>query len=156
MALSIADLRIDSPAFPDGGAIPDRYSRYHDDVVPPLRWSGVPQGTRQLALVCHDPDAPLPDGWTHWVVYGIAPDVTGIDEGGPVPGVKGTTSYGDVGWGGPMPPPGHGTHRYYFWVYALDTEIDAGPGLTRQELFTLMDGHILEQARTTGTYIRAA
>lgn len=156
MGLSIADLRIDSPAFTDGGAIPDRYSRYHDDVVPPLRWSGVPEGARQLALVCHDPDAPLPDGWTHWVVYGIAPDVTEIAEGGPVPGVEGTTTYGDVGWGGPMPPPGHGTHRYYFWVYALDTEIGDGPGLTRRELFDRIDGHILEQARLVGTYERGA
>ena len=152
MGLNIADLRIESPAFASGQPMADRYSKYHDNVVPPLRWSGVPEGTRQLALVCHDPDAPLPHGWTHWVVYGIAPDVTEIPEGGAAPGVEGTTTYGEIGWGGPMPPQGHGTHHYYFWVYALDAEIDAEPGLTREQLLERIDGHVLEQARLVGTY----
>jgi len=152
VGLNIKDLRIESDGFADGGAMPDKYSKYHDNVVPPLRWSGVPEGTRQLALICHDPDAPLPHGWTHWVVYGIAPDVTQITEDGPVPGVEGTTDYGEVGWGGPMPPPGHGTHHYFFWLYALDTEIDAEPGLTRAQLLERIQDHVIEQARIVGTY----
>lgn len=152
MGLNIKDLRIESDAFTNDGAMADRFSKYHDNVVPPLRWSGVPEGTRQLALVCHDPDAPLVHGWTHWVVYGIAPDVTKIAEGGAAPGVEGVNDFGEPGWGGPMPPPGHGTHHYYFWLYALDTEIDAEPGWSRAELLARIDGHVLEQARVIGTY----
>lgn len=152
MGLNIKDLRIESAAFTNDGAMDDRYSKYHDNVVPPLRWSGLPDGTRQLALVCHDPDAPLPQGWTHWVVYDIAPGVTEIPEGGAAPGAEGVNDFGESGWGGPMPPPGHGTHHYYFWLYALDTEIDAEPGLTRAQLLERIDGHVLEQARLIGTY----
>lgn len=152
MGLNIRDLRLESPAFANDGAMDDRYSKYHDNVVPPLRWSGLPEGTRSLALVCHDPDAPLPHGWTHWVVYGIAPEVSEIPEGGAAPGAEGVNDFGESGWGGPMPPPGHGVHHYYFWLYALDTQIDAGPGLSRAELLERIDGHVLEQARVIGTY----
>lgn len=152
MGLNIKDLRIESPAFAGGAAMGDRYSKYHDNVVPPLRWTGLPEGTRQLALICHDPDAPLVHGWTHWVLYGIAPDVAEVAEGGAAPGVEGVNDFGETGWGGPMPPPGHGTHHYYFWLYALDTEIEAEPGLSRAQLLERIDGHVLEQARLVGTY----
>lgn len=152
MGLNIKDLRIESPAFGNDEPMADRYSKYHDNVVPPLRWSGLPEGTRQLALVCHDPDAPLVHGWTHWVVYGIAPDVTEVAEDGAAPGAEGVNDFGETGWGGPMPPAGHGTHHYYFWLYALDTEIDAEPGLNRVQLLERIDGHVLEQARLVGVY----
>jgi Raf kinase inhibitor-like YbhB/YbcL family protein len=118
-----------------------------------MRWSGVPAGTRQLALVCHDPDAPLPEGFTHWLVYGIPPDAGGIPEGG---GrfTEGRNDFGNEGYNGPSPPAGHGRHHYYFWLYALDTEIAAGPGLTRAELLELIADHVIEQARMVGTYKR--
>jgi Raf kinase inhibitor-like YbhB/YbcL family protein len=82
MATNIRDLKLDSPAFGHHGEIPARHSGEGEDLAPEMRWSGVPAGTRQLALVCHDPDAPLPEGFTHWLVYGIPPDAGGIPEGG--------------------------------------------------------------------------
>lgn len=152
MGLNIRDLEISSPAFSEGGSIPSKYAKDGDDVSPPLAWTGVPDGTRQLALICHDPDAPLPHGWTHWVVYGIEPDATGIPEGGGSGYLEGMNDYGDKRWGGPQPPPGHGTHRYYFWLYALDTELDADPGLSRADLLARIEDHVIEQNRLVGTY----
>lgn len=153
MPLNLGDLTITSTAFEPGGPIPDRHARDGDDLAPPLAWAGVPEGTRQLALVCHDPDAPLVDGFAHWVAYGISPSSTGVAEGGEL-GVPGRNDYGDLGYGGPQPPPGHGPHHYYFWLYALDTELDGSEGLTRAELLERIDGHVLEQARLVGTYER--
>jgi hypothetical protein len=152
MGLNIADLAISSPAFSARGPIPDKHAKDGQDVSPELDWTGVPEGTRELAVICHDPDAPLPDGWTHWVVYGIAPTEQGIKEGGGAAYTEGANDYGDQGWGGPQPPPGHGVHHYYFWIYALDTELGAGPGLSRRELLDAMGDHILEQNRVIGTY----
>lgn len=154
MGLNIKDLEISSSAFDWGGPIARRYAKDGDDVSPPLSWSGVPEGTRQLALVCHDPDAPLPDGFTHWVVYGIPATAGGIAEGGGGEFTEGRNDYGDLGYGGPQPPEGHGRHHYYFWLYALDTEIGDGPGLTRHELLQRIGEHIIEQNRLVGTYER--
>lgn len=147
-------IEITSPAFKDGEQIPSRYAKDGADVSPPLEWSGVPGGTRQLALVCHDPDAPRPHGWTHWVVYGLPADATGIPEGGGEGYREGINDYGEPGWGGPQPPPGHGVHRYYFFLYALDTTIDDGPGLSRAELLDRIDGHVIDMNRLVGTYQR--
>lgn len=154
MGLNIKDLKITSDAISQGGRIPDRHVYEHDNVSPALSWSGVPEGTRQLAVICHDPDAPLPRGFTHWVVYGIPADADGIPEGGGGQFTEGKSDFGEQGYGGPMPPEGHGTHHYYFWVYALDTEVDAGPGLTRDELLDRIGDHIIEQNRLVGTYER--
>jgi Raf kinase inhibitor-like YbhB/YbcL family protein len=154
MPLNIKDLKIESPAFGQGQRIPTRHTGEGEDVSPELRWSGVPAGTAQLALVCHDPDAPLPYGFTHWVVYGIPADATGIEEGGGGKFTEGQNDFGNSGYGGPMPPEGHGTHHYYFWLYALDTEIDAGSGLTRAELLEQIKDHVIEQNRLVGTYER--
>lgn len=152
--MNIKDLKIESPAFGFGERIPDKYTVNGDDVSPPLEISGIPEGTRQLAVVCHDPDAPLPWGFTHWVVYGIPADTTRIEENGGGKFTQGRTDFGKDEYGGPAPPPGHGDHHYYFWVYALDTEVDAGPGLTRRQLLERIEDHILEQNRTVGVYTR--
>ncbi len=152
--MHLGDLDVTSPAFTHATAIPERHTTDGDDVSPPLQWVNVPAGARQLALVCHDPDAPLTHGFTHWVAYGIRPDVTGIPEGGGDGYVEGVNDFGNEGYGGPAPPPGHGTHHYYFHLYALDAEIDAGPGLSRGELLARIDDHIIEQARLVGTYRR--
>ena len=101
----------------------------------------------------HDPDAPLVDGFTHWVAYGIRGDAGGLPEGGG-DAVNGTNSFGDTGYNGPAPPPGHGPHHYYFWVYALSTEIDATTGMTRADLLDAIGDQVIEQARTIGTYRR--
>ena len=152
MGLNIADLKISSSAFEPHGRFPDRHTTESEDVSPELSWEGVPDGTKQLALICHDPDAPLPHGFTHWVVYGIAADATGIPEGGDDGYVEGANDAGGEGWSGPAPPPGHGQHHYYFWIYALDTELDCEPGLARLELLNRIGDHVIEQARMVGTY----
>ncbi len=154
MGLNIADLKITSSAFEPHGRIPDRHTDAGEDVSPEISWSGVPEGTQQLALVCHDPDAPLPHGFTHWVVYGISPDTSGIPEGGGGSFAEGGNDFGNQGWNGPSPPEGHGPHHYYFWVYALDTEVDAEPGFSRAELLERIGDHVIEQARLVGTYER--
>ena len=153
MALNLGDLKITSSTFESGGGIPAMCAKANENVSPQLQWSGAPEGTREFALICHDPDAPMPHGWTHWVLYGIPASVTELPEGSGGAGyLQGGNDYGEQGWGGPMPPPGHGTHHYYFWVYALDTELGADAGLTRLELLERLDGHVLEQARIVGTY----
>jgi Raf kinase inhibitor-like YbhB/YbcL family protein len=152
MGLNIADLKISSSAFEPHGAIPERHASDGEDVSPELTISGIPDGTKQLALICHDPDAPLPHGFTHWVVSGIPADTTEIPEGGGSKFTEGGNDFGNQGYGGPAPPKGHGPHHYYFWVYALDTEIDAEPGLSRAELLSRIEDHVIEQARLVGTY----
>ena len=152
MGLNIADLAISSSAFDPHGGIPDRHTSNGEDVSPELSISGVPDGTKQLALICHDPDAPLPDGFTHWVVYGIPADTTEIPEGGGEDFTEGENDMGNQSYNGPAPPEGHGVHHYYFWVYALDTEVDADPGLTRAQLLEQIGDHVIEQARVVGTY----
>lgn len=154
MGLNIADLAISTPAFAPLGAIPDTHAYDDKNVSPQLEWTGVPEGTRELAVICHDPDAPLPDGFTHWVVYGIPPSEQGIPEGGGSAFTEGVNDFGESGYGGPAPPPGHGDHHYYFWVYALDTELGADPGLSRRELLDAMGDHIIEQNRVVGIYQR--
>jgi Raf kinase inhibitor-like YbhB/YbcL family protein len=152
--LNLGDLTISSPAFGHGGAVPERHTTEGEDVSPALAWSSVPEGTRQLALVCHDPDAPLTHGFTHWVLYGIPADATGVPEGGGDAFVQGTNDFGKEAYGGPAPPPGHGTHHYFFHLYALDAEVDAPAGLTRAALLDRIDDHIIEQARIVGTFER--
>ncbi len=147
--MAIQDLRISSPDFDSDGPIPDRFTAYHDNRPPTLEISGVPERTVELALICHDPDAPMPRGYTHWTVYGIPADArrVGPDTGGLR---EGPNDAGTPGWSGPKPPKGHGTHRYYFWVYALDTTVDGAP--SRQEFLDRYAGSILEQNRVVGTY----
>lgn len=152
--MNIQDLTITSPAFAWGGQIPRRHTADGDDVSPALEFRGVPEGTRSLAVICHDPDAPMPHGFTHWVVYAIPPEVTAIPEGGAGDYPQGENDFGKTGYGGPAPPAGHGTHHYYFWLYALDEEVGAAPTLTRRELLDRMEGHIIEQNRLVGTYER--
>lgn len=151
--LKVADLTISSPAFETHGRIPDRHASTGEDLAPELRWSGAPSGTKAFAVVVHDPDAPLVDGFTHWVAYGIAGDATGLPEGGG-DSRAGTNSLGERRYNGPAPPAGHGTHHYYFWVYALDEDLDLEPGLERRVLLERIASHVIEQARLIGTFKR--
>ena len=148
-------LTVTTSSFENGGRIPDKYSKYHDDVSPEISWSGAPDGTVEFAVICHDPDAPMPFYWDHWVVTGIPADVSSLPEGSRgADHTLGMTSYGEADWGGPMPPPGHGDHHYFFWVYALDTNV-GGP-VTRREFLERYGDNILAQERIVGTYSRAA
>ena len=149
--LNVADLKISSPAFSGHRQIPERHTGDGEDVSPALEWSGAPEGTQAFAVVCHDPDAPLVDGFTHWVAYGIPGDATGLPEAAEDLRA-GTNSFGNAGYNGPAPPPGHGPHHYYFWVYALDSDLDLEPGLDRRALHAQIEDHVIEQARVIGTY----
>jgi Raf kinase inhibitor-like YbhB/YbcL family protein len=151
--LNLGDLAVSSSAFANHEPIPRRHAQEGDNVAPVVEWSGVPDATQAFALVVHDPDAPLVDGFTHWVTYGIPADARGLPEGGGG-ATDGVNSGGSTGYVGPAPPPGHGLHHYYFWIYALDEDLDLEPGLDRRALFERIEDHVIEQARLVGTYAR--
>ncbi|MHC4135841.1 MAG: YbhB/YbcL family Raf kinase inhibitor-like protein [Planctomycetota bacterium] len=149
-------LTVRSNAFASGTRIPKRhaYEGEGENVSPALSWSGVPRKTRELALLCDDPDAPVEEPWVHWVLYRIPPAATGIPEGATAGGTAGKNSWGETAWGGPMPPKGHGTHHYYFKVFALAVPLQLEAGATKQELLAAMQGHILAEGELVGTYSR--
>ena len=145
------DLSIEVPAFGFGERIPDRFAKANDNVSPEIRVRSVPEGTKSLAVLVHDPDAPVTDGWTHWLAWGIDPETTVIPEG--VSGLPtANNTDGNPQWDGPAPPNGHGNHHYFFHLYALDTEIDPPTTISTPEFLRLIDDHIIEQARWVGTY----
>ncbi len=159
-----AEFELHSLAFADGQPIPVKYTDDGDDVSPPLSWSGLPEGTKQLALICDDPDAPTAEPWVHWVIYKIPPTLTGLPEGVPkearpavVPGaIQGRNGWREsenLGYRGPAPPPG-GVHHYFFNLYALDAELDLQEGLDKKGLLAAIEGHVLAEARWMGTYTR--
>ncbi|MCD6303631.1 MAG: YbhB/YbcL family Raf kinase inhibitor-like protein [Planctomycetes bacterium] len=154
-------LTLRSSAFQPGGAIPRRYTGDGADVSPALNWSNTPAGTKELALVCDDPDAPRREPWVHWVIYGIPPDVGGLPEGvkpvadPPAPrGCKqGKNTWGSLGYRGPAPPRG-GAHHYRFRLYALDAPLGLAAGADKKRLLAAMAGHVLATAELVGTYQR--
>jgi Raf kinase inhibitor-like YbhB/YbcL family protein len=148
----MADFELASSAFNGGEGIPEKYSCDGDNVSPSLSWRGPPDGARSLALILHDPDAPSGD-FTHWVAWSIEAGASGLEEGAH-PGAEGANGFGENGYGGPCPPPGGGTHRYVFELFALDTEIDLEAGASREQLEDAMDGHVLGAAELVGTYER--
>jgi Raf kinase inhibitor-like YbhB/YbcL family protein len=124
------------------------------NISPQLAWSGVPNGTRSLALILHDPDAPHTGGFYHWVFFNLAPDVHGVAAGSQLPALQsGVNGTGAAGYFGPCPPPGK-LHHYNFTLYALDTRIDTSAPLDAAGLVAKMHGHILAQATLTGTLKR--
>lgn len=140
-------MRLTSPAFREGGEIPVRHASDGEDISPPLAWSGVPGGTLSLALIVDDPDAPS-GTWTHWIVTDLSPTLTCLREGA-IAGHVGVNDWKRAAWNGPAPP--RGRHRYEFKLFALDREI----GLvrpTRHEVERAMAGHVLAEAKLTGTY----
>jgi len=149
---SMEGLTITSSAFANGAKIPPKYTADGGDVNPPLMISGVPVGTRSLALIMDDPDAPV-GTWDHWIVFNIPPDVTEIAENSiPENALIGRNSWGRNDYGGPSPP--SGTHRYFFKLYALDTELDLPFGTKKAKLEAAMKGHILADAEFVGLYSR--
>lgn len=150
-------MSLTSSAFGSGSQIPSKHTGEGPDTSPDLAWTDVPEGTKSFAVVCHDPDAPLltPDayGYVHWVLYGIPGSVRHLSEGSSEY-TQGCNDFGNLGYGGPMPPPGHGVHQYYFWVFALDREVDLGEGLTMLELFKAIEPSVIGMNRLVGTYQR--
>jgi len=155
-------LIIQSKAFEAGKRIPLQHTGDGKDTSPELSWTGIPPDTKELALIVDDPDAPQPKPWVHWVIYKIPASVSHLPEGikafpttAEVPGaMQGKNSWGTFGYRGPLPPPGHGTHHYHFKLYALASELNVKPGLTKDELLSAMKGHILQTESLLGTYER--
>jgi Raf kinase inhibitor-like YbhB/YbcL family protein len=148
-------LKMSSNAFEPGGRIPKKYTGEGADVSPPLSWSGVPEGTVELALICDDPDAPRKEPWVHWVLYKISADRSSLHEGRSEPAIDGRNDFGKHGYGGPMPPRGHGVHHYHFRLYALDQPLSINkPGAAKADLLKAMEGHIIAQTELIGTYER--
>jgi Raf kinase inhibitor-like YbhB/YbcL family protein len=152
-------LVIRSPAFAEGGEIPVDHTCQGADRSPPLAWSGVPAGTRSLALVVEDPDAPDPRAptttWLHWLLYDMPPGTAGLPEGVSAAALpegtrEGNNDWRRTGWGGPCPPIGR--HRYYFRLFALDTALGDLRAPGRARLVEAMSGHVLAEAQTMGTY----
>ena len=154
MELRLKDLEISSPAFAPLETIPQRYTSDGENISPTVQWDKIPPETKQLALICHDPDAPLPQGFTHWTIYNIPADVKAIAEGEGNKYTEGLNTSGSHGYTGPAPPSGHGVHHYYFWLYALDKVLDLKPGLDREELLMAIADSVTAQARLVGTYRR--
>jgi Raf kinase inhibitor-like YbhB/YbcL family protein len=150
-------ITITSPAFSEGDMIPRQYTCDGEDISPPLAWTGVPEGTKTLALICDDPDAPV-GTWVHWVIFNIPPKTEGLaaniaPKGTIEIGAKhGTNDFRKLGYGGPCPP--GGTHRYFFKLYALDAETALDPGVTKAQLLKAMEGHILAEGQLMGRYKR--
>jgi hypothetical protein len=148
-------LSLSSPAFDDGRPIPPEHGYTNENVNPPLRVDGVPEGTASLALVVDDPDAVDPAGevWDHWVLWNVDPDRREIPEDwapGPEEAVEGRNDYGGTGYDGPNPPDGE--HTYEFHLYALDSRLDLPPGATKADLESAIEGHVLDEATLAGTY----
>ncbi len=144
------ELTVKSPSFQHISAIPKKYSCDGEGTNPPVTIEGIPKEAKSIALVMDDPDAP---GGTfdHWVVWNIPPFTTKITEHS-VPGIEGLNSARKQGYTGPCPP--SGTHRYFFKVYALNTELNLGPKTTKRDLEKAMQGHILAKGELIGLYHR--
>jgi hypothetical protein len=159
MATATATFTLRSSSFTDGASIPIRHTCEGTDVSPALEWAGLPAGTRSLALVVDDPDAPDPRAprmtWVHWVLYDLPPAATGLPEGVardalPAGTHQGVNDWKRTGYGGPCPPIGR--HRYFFKLYALDAPLGDLGAPTKARLEAVMKGHVLAEARLMGTY----
>lgn len=150
-------IEVTSTAIEEGGMIPRKYTADGENVSPPLAWTGVPDGTKSIALLNDDPDAPVGD-WVHWIIFNMNASTAGLPEGVTdheiiSSGAKlGKNDFGSLGYGGPAPP--HGTHRYYFKIYALDTLLNLESGAKKPQLLKAMEGHILAEGQLMGKYAR--
>lgn len=158
MGFALSDMSLTSSAFKAGGAIPAKYTGEGEDVSPALSWSDAPDGTKSFAVICHDPDAPLVTpigtyGFVHWVLYNIPAPVTSLDEA-TSNHTSGKSDFGKEGYGGPMPPNGHGPHQYYFWVLALNEELNLEAGLGLWDLLKRVEANVIGMNRLVGVYER--
>jgi Raf kinase inhibitor-like YbhB/YbcL family protein len=158
-------LQLTSSAFAQGHHIPKKYSGQGVDVSPPLAWSGVPDGTKEFVLICDDPDAPTSEPWVHWVLYKSPVATRRLPEGIPrksrlkdPPGaLQGKNSWIDadnIGYRGPMPPPNHGVHHYYFKLYAIEANMSVEPSMCKKNILEEIGAHVLAEAVLMGTYER--
>lgn len=164
LAQTVATLTVTSPAIRAGETIPAEYTADGRNVSPPLQWAGAPAATQEFAIVCDDPDVPLPQPFVHWVIYkipGTAKGVPGnipIDATTPMPAeiagaLQGTSGFRRQIYRGPAPPPGK-PHHYHFRVYAIDAVLDLKPGLTKAELLETIKGHVVAEGELVAIYER--
>jgi Raf kinase inhibitor-like YbhB/YbcL family protein len=150
-------MKLSSPAFEESGKIPAKHTCDGDNINPLLKISDVPSATKSLALIMEDPDVPKnlrPDGmWDHWVVFNIPPGTAEIPEGREPPGTHGEGTSGNQNYFGPCPPDRE--HRYFFKLFALDSELDIKEKAKKSEVEKAMEGHILEKAELMGRYERS-
>jgi Raf kinase inhibitor-like YbhB/YbcL family protein len=147
-------MKLKSSAFEEGDPIPRKHAGEGEDVSPALSFD-PPDGARELLLEVDDPDAPREKPWVHWLVAGIPGDATSLPEGAKDGLVMGRNDWGRTSWGGPMPPPRHGVHHYYFRVHALRAPSGLEHGFTQDELRAAIKGKVLETAQLMGTYERS-
>ena len=148
-----------SPSQDADGRLADRHSAYHDNLSPPITWTNI-EGAETYALIVEDPDAPQEKPYIHWMIWNIPPEAGGLPEGVPLaqqidpphPIIQGRNDNGDYGWFGPRPPQGHGVHRYYFQVFALDQLVEVGPDTPLAELLNILKGHTIAQGEMMATY----
>jgi Raf kinase inhibitor-like YbhB/YbcL family protein len=151
------EIKLTSSAFKEGERIPRQYTCDGVNVSPPVEWTGVPKMAKTIALIADDPDAPN-GTWVHWVLYNVPAENIGFVESVPTTdslkagGYQGKTDFGAVGYGGPCPP--SGSHRYFFKIYAIDSELPLRAGATKADLEKAMQGHIVAQGQLMGTYSR--
>ena len=155
---------VESPTMRTGEMMHRNYSPDGRNLSPPLAWRGVPEGTRQLAVICQDHGAGRPPPWVHWIIYNIPGSADGLPEGlpfdadDPMPAEIAGATHGNNAWGLPMyrgpAPPGTSLHHYHFAVFALDAELDLPPGLTRAELLEAIDGHVIGTGSMVPIYQR--
>ena len=147
---------LETAAFAEGATIPRLHTCEGADLSPAVEWSGEPGGTKSFALIVDDPDAPV-GVWNHWLLWDIPASTRALAQGfkaGQV-GESGANDFGRLGYGGPCPPKGHGSHRYFFRLHALDVpSLGLRRGAKRAELDRALAGHILAEAQRMGRYER--
>lgn len=150
-----SSLTLTSSAFADGGAIPVEYTCSGQGLSPPLHWTGTPAGTAAFALIMDDPDAPLPGGFVHWVVFNLSPETTDLSAGATLPpqAVPGKNGRGTQEYTGPCPPAGP-AHHYRFALYALDTPLNLTAGSSKDDVIAATAGQVLGEALLVGTFQR--
>lgn len=152
--LHTSGFRLMSAAFVDGEALDPMFTADEEDAcAPPLEWTAPPAGTKTLALIVEDPDAPTPEPFVHWLGWGMEPRAGKLLEGEEPP-VLGRNSFQKSEWLAPDPPPGHGRHDYVFQLFALDRPLDLVPASGRGAVLEAAKGHVLAAAVLTGTYER--
>ena len=152
-ALAQGDLRISSPAFADGAAIPGQFTCQGKNVSPPLDIACNLPGAKSLVLIVEDPDAPS-GTFTHWIVWNIPPDAKKFAQGAaPSGALEGTNDFGTAGYSGPCPP--FGVHRYIFRLFALNSTLSAPAGASRRDIDAAMRGHVLKSVSFMGRYSKS-
>ena len=144
----MSEFFVTSPDFHEGGEIPKKFGYKFENKTPEINFNNLPKGTKCVALIMDDPDAMAAVGkvWVHWLYYTQQTESSGLFDFL----ISGKTDFGELGYGGPAPPDGR--HTYVFKAYALDTALELDEGYSKQELEDAMKGHIIDEAKLTGTF----